>query len=68
LNSTFNDEYANLQAVQVQLSKGNAIVETQKEMVRYTATKNSATMSTVLFWGVANVIALGAIGAVYTMM
>ena len=68
LNTTFNDEYASLQAVQTQLSKGNAIVETQKEMVRYTATKNSATMSTVLFWGVANVIALGAIGAVYTMM
>jgi hypothetical protein len=68
LNATFNDEYASLQAVQAQLNKQNAIVTTQKEMVRYTATKNSAAMSTVLFWGVANVIALGAIGAVYTMM
>jgi len=68
LNTTFNNEYATLQAIQKKLNQENAIVTTQKEMVRYTATKNSATMSTVLFWGVANVIALGAIGAVYTMM
>jgi len=68
LNTEFNREYASLQAVQEKLNKENAIVLTQREMVRYTATKNSATMSTVIFWGVANVIALGAIGAVYTMM
>jgi len=68
LNDHFNAKIKELQAAKGLLDKENAAVVTQKEMVRYTADKNSATMQTVLFWGAANVLALGAIGAVYTMM
>lgn len=68
LNAEFNDTMGKLLAAKALLDKENSMVVTQKEMVRYTADKNSATMQTVLFWGAANVLALGAIGAVYTMM
>jgi hypothetical protein len=68
LNTKFNTKIQELMSTKALLDKENAMVVTQKEMVRYTADKNSATMKTVLFWGAANVLALGAIGAVYTLM
>jgi hypothetical protein len=50
------------------LKQDNAIVAVQREMVNYTATKNSATATSVIMWGLANVVALGAIGYVYAAM
>jgi hypothetical protein len=67
-NAALNAKLQSLQQAKTLFDQNNAQVVTQREMVRYTAEKNSTTMMSVVMWGIANVVALGAIGAVYTMM
>jgi hypothetical protein len=47
------------------LSKDNAIVTTQREMVRYTEEKNAYTANQIAVWTALNVVTLGAILFVY---
>ena len=68
LNSGLNPKLQRLQVANKLFQDKKATVITQREMVRYTETKNAANMRTVMFWAGANVMALGAIGAVYTML
>lgn len=67
-NASLNTKLQSLQQAKSLFDQNNAQVITQREMVRYTAEKNTSMMSSVVMWGAINVIALGAIGAVYTMM
>lgn len=47
------------------LSKNNAILTTQKEMVRFTQEKNNYTTNQISLWAALNVLALGTIFYVY---
>jgi predicted oxidoreductase (fatty acid repression mutant protein) len=47
------------------LNKDNAIVTTQREMVRYTEEKNAYTANQIAVWTALNVVTLGAILFVY---
>ena len=68
LNSALNSKLGYLQNANKRFDNDKATVITQQEMVRYTASKNAATSSSLLMWSVANVVALGAIGAMYATM
>jgi hypothetical protein len=47
------------------LSRDNAVILTQKEMVRYTEEKNNYATNQIALWAAANVIALGVVFYVY---
>lgn len=68
LNTALNSKLDELTLANNRFSQEKATVITQREMVRYTASKNAATSTNVMMWSVANVVALGAIGAMYAMM
>ena len=65
LNVDINNKLAKLQAGYSLLNKDNAIVTTQKEMVRFTEEKNNYTNNRIVVWTALNVLALGAIFYVY---
>jgi hypothetical protein len=65
LNVDINNKLAKLQAGYSLLNKDNAIVMTQKEMVRFTEEKNNYTNNRIIVWSALNVLALGAIFYVY---
>jgi len=67
-NADINEKLRKLQGTHAMLKQDNAIVAVQREMVNYTATKNSSAATSVIMWGLANVVALGAIGYVYAAM
>jgi len=68
LNASLNVKLVRLRAANDKFKHEKAIVMTQREMVKYTATKNAQSMQTLSFWIGANVVALGAIGAAYAFM
>ena len=67
-NADINEKLRKLQGTHAMLKQDNAIVAVQREMVNYTASKNSSAATSVIMWGLANVVALGAIGYVYAAM
>jgi hypothetical protein len=64
-NASINSKLGKLQQSYNFLSRDDAIVQTQKEMVRYTQEKNSYTSNQVAIWTTLNIIAIGAIVYVY---
>jgi len=67
-NEDINQKLQKLQNTYALLKQDNAIVAVQREMVNYTASKNSAASSSIVMWSIANIVALGAIGYVYGAM
>lgn len=65
LNTDINKKLAELQAGYAVLNKDDALLTTQKEMVRYTEEKNNFTNNRIAVWTALNVLALGAIFYVY---
>lgn len=64
-NDSINTRRAKLQANFDMLSKDDAIISTQREMVRYTEEKNKYNTNQIALWAAANVVALGVIFYVY---
>jgi hypothetical protein len=64
-NQTINERLAKLKQNYSMLEKENAIVETQKEAVRYTQEKNNYTSNQIAIWGALNVLALATTFYVY---
>lgn len=64
-NQDINQKMERLRNSYNLLNKDNAIILTQKEMVRYTEEKNNYTTNQVGLWVAANVVALAAIFYVY---
>ena len=54
-----------LQAGYARLNRNDAVLESQKEMVRYTEEKNHYTHNRLILWTAMNILALGAIFYVY---
>jgi hypothetical protein len=65
LNTDINKKLAELQAGYALLNKNDAVLTTQREMVRYTEEKNNYTNNRIVVWTALNVLALGAIFYVY---
>jgi hypothetical protein len=68
LNASLNAKLAELKNADKRFGQEKATVITQREMVRYTASKNAETSNRLMMWSLANVVALGFIGGMYTMM
>jgi hypothetical protein len=68
LNATLNTKLDSLRIANAKFDNDKATVITQQEMVRYTASKNAETARSMMFWGIGNVLALGAIGYMYAAM
>ena len=64
-NASINKKLVDLKAMYERLNKENAIVTTQREMVRYTEEKNNYTTNQFGVWVALNVLALGAIYFIY---
>jgi hypothetical protein len=64
-NGMINEKLERLKKGYDLLSKDNAVILTQKEMVRYTEEKNNYTTNQITLWAAANVVALGVIFYVY---
>lgn len=64
-NESINTRRSRLQANYDMLSKDDAIIRTQREMVRYTEEKNAYNTNQIGLWAAANVVALGVIFYVY---
>jgi cell division protein ZapA (FtsZ GTPase activity inhibitor) len=64
-NRGINDKLTQLKKQYGMLSKDNAIIETQKEMVRYTKEKNDNVMNQLQLFIVLNAFAIGAVFAIY---
>lgn len=64
-NKIINTKLATLNAGYNLLSRDNAIIQTQKEMVRYTEEKNNYNTNQIALWAAANIVALGVIFYVY---
>jgi phosphate uptake regulator len=64
-NVDINKKLVQLQAGYDLLNKDDALLTTQKEMVRYTEEKNNFTNNRIAVWTALNVLALGAIFYVY---
>jgi len=65
MNTDINNKLSQLQAGFSLLNKNDALLTTQKEMVRYTEEKNNYTNNKIIVWTALNVLALGAIFYVY---
>jgi len=64
-NKSINDKLHESQAVYNLLKRDNALVLTQREMVRYTEEKNTYTTNQIAVWAALNIVALGTIFYVY---
>lgn len=67
MNTDINKKLASLQAGYSLLNKNDAILTTQKEMVRYTEEKNNYTNNKIIVWTALNILAVGAVLYVYRM-
>lgn len=67
-NTSTNDKLQKLQATYKMLSADNAIIETQKESVRYTQEKNNYNSNQIALWTALNVVALASVYYVYKSM
>jgi hypothetical protein len=64
-NAELSDKLRRLQASYAHLNRNDALLDTQKEMVRYTEEKNHYTQNRLIVWTALNILALGAIFYVY---
>ena len=64
-NAEINEKLTRLRTNYDMLQKENAVILTQKEMVRYTEEKNNYTANQIAAWAAANVVAIGVIFYVY---
>jgi len=64
-NRGINDKLSQLKQQYGMLSADNAIIETQKEMVRYTKEKNDNVLNQLQLFIVLNAFAIGAVFAIY---
>ena len=64
-NGNLDAKLHRLQASYAKLNNNDALLETQKEMVRYTEEKNHYTHNRMIVWTALNILALGAIFYVY---
>ena len=64
-NRSLSEKLQRLQASYAKLNRNDALLETQKEMVRYTEEKNHYTHNRLIVWTALNILALGAIFYVY---
>lgn len=64
-NGSINEKLERLRIGYDMLTRDNAIILAQKEMVRYTEEKNNYNTNLITAWAAANVIALGVIFYVY---
>jgi cellobiose phosphorylase len=64
-NKSINDKMSKLKATYEMLNRTDAVVTTQREMVRYTEEKNNYTTNQVTVWAALNILALGTIFYVY---
>ena len=64
-NKSINDKLQKSQRMYDLLKRDNAMVLTQREMVRYTEEKNTYTTNQIAVWAALNIVALGTIFYVY---
>jgi hypothetical protein len=64
-NKLINDRLEKLRKGYGMLSKDNAVILAQREMVRYTEEKNNFNSNQIAIWAAANIVALGVIFYVY---
>ena len=64
-NKSINSKLGKLKQSYSFLSRDDAIVRTQKEMVRFTEEKNNYTSNQIAVWATLNIIAIGSIVYVY---
>jgi hypothetical protein len=64
-NRSINEKLGKLKRSYSYLTNDDAIVKTQKEMVRFTEEKNNYTTNQISIWATLNIIALGSIFYVY---
>jgi hypothetical protein len=64
-NKLINDRLDKLRKGYGMLSKDNAVILAQREMVRYTEEKNNFNSNQIALWAAANIVALGVIFYVY---
>jgi len=64
-NKSINDKLHKAQNMYQLLKRDNALVLTQREMVRYTEEKNTYTTNQIAVWAALNIVALGTIFYVY---
>jgi len=64
-NAEINEKLTRLRANYDMLQKENAVIATQREMVRFTEEKNNYTANQIAAWAAANVVAIGVIFYVY---
>lgn len=64
-NKNINDKMGQLKKTYDMLNRTDAVVTTQREMVRYTEEKNNYTTNQITVWAALNVLALGTIFYVY---
>jgi hypothetical protein len=64
-NTTINERLAKMRSNYALLSSDDAIIRTQREMVRYTEEKNRFNANQISLWAAANVVALAVIFYVY---
>jgi hypothetical protein len=65
MNIDINTKLAELNKGYNLLNTNDAILTTQREMVRYTEEKNNYTNNRIVVWTALNILALGAIFYVY---
>lgn len=64
-NMNINEKLDNLRAGYKMLNEDNVIINTQKEMVRFTQEKNNYTSNQIALWAAMNIVALTTIFYVY---
>jgi hypothetical protein len=64
-NRTINKRLEELKSQYNLLSRDNAQIETQKEMVKYTKEKNEHVMNQITVFAALNAFAIGAVFAIY---
>jgi hypothetical protein len=64
-NGEINEKLTRVRANYDMLQKENAVIATQREMVRFTEEKNNYTANQIAAWAAANVVAIGVIFYVY---
>jgi flagellar hook-associated protein FlgK len=64
-NKSINDKVEKLRNMYDMLNRTDAVVTTQREMIRYTEEKNNYTTNQITVWAALNILALGTIFYIY---
>jgi len=64
-NKSINEKVAKLRNTYDMLNRTDAVVSTQREMIRYTEEKNNYTTNQITVWAALNILALGTIFYIY---